>query len=93
MNKVRSLLEKTVTPEIIDAYASIECLYFGDVILQAMGYNAVCIMFCKCRTGGYNLGWGLEDGKEYAKTFQTEEILKAFEGKLLKLDISVTRRE
>lgn len=89
-SKSTILLEDT-PKEIIDAYASIRCEEFGQVILDSMGYNAECIWFGKCKEGGYNIGWALQRGDEFIKTFSFEEIAKAFCGKTLTITTEVTR--
>lgn len=65
---------------------------FGDIILQAMGYapTCTCTVFCKCKRGGYNIGWMLENGDEYINTFTLGDILARLKGKQVKVDIRVT---
>ena len=89
--KMEAALDLCVTEEVIEKYASIECTDFGQVLLEAMGYNAVCILFCKCSSGGYNIGWGLENGEEYIKRFFVNELLEALKGKTLYLTMEVRK--
>lgn len=65
---------------------------FGDVLLKAMGYGPTCIctVFCKCKRGGYNIGWMLENGDEYINTFTLDELLRGLKGKSLKIIMQVT---
>lgn len=91
MMKMKAALELCITEDIIHKYASIECLTFGNMLLQAMGYNADCILFCNCSVGGYNIGWCLENGNEYCKTFYIDELLNAMKGKTLELNMEVRR--
>ncbi len=77
--------------EVVDEYASIRNIYFGQVILDAMGYNAGCVSFCKCKSGGYNIHWMTRAGDEFRKTFYWEEIHEAFKGKTLDVSIKVSK--
>ncbi|MBS5080409.1 MAG: hypothetical protein KH031_09640 [Clostridiales bacterium] len=76
------MLMNYIYKETIDRYADIESDVFGNIILQAMGYNASCVMFCKCSKDdeSYNISWVLANGEQYVKTFSIEEILKALQG-------------
>ena len=91
MMNLEADLELCITEEVIAKYASIECLTFGDMLVQAMGYNADCILFCKCSVGGYNIRWCFENGDKYCKTFSVEELLNAMKGKILKLTMEVRK--
>ena len=59
----------------IEKYATDWNVDFGDILLTAMGYNANCILFCKCKNGGYNLAWITENGDEFIKTFYIEDFI------------------
>lgn len=61
----------------------------GDIALKSMGYNAKCEVVVKCKDGGYNIGWTTPDGREYIKTFDEEDILDSFKGKMLDLEINI----
>lgn len=88
------MLMSYIDKETIDQYAEIESDVFGDIVLQAMGYNASCAMFCKCSKDNksYNISWVLENGEQYVKTFCIEEILRAFQGKVLNLKFELLKR-
>lgn len=93
LEEIMKMLMNYIDKETIDQYADIESDIFGDIILQAMGYNASCAMFCKCSKDdeSYNISWVLANGEQYVKTFCTEEIIRAFQGKVLNLQYSVER--
>jgi len=91
MMKMEAVLELCITQEVIDRYASIGCTVFGQLLLEAMGYNADCTLFCKCNVGGYNIAWVLENGEEYCKTFFAEELLESLKGKSLSLTMEVRK--
>lgn len=88
------MLMDYIDKETVDQYAEIESDVFGGIILQAMGYDASCAMFCKCSkdNASYNISWVLANGEQYVKTFCIEEILMAFQGKVLNLKYSVEGR-
>lgn len=80
------------TKETIEAYASIRSCLFGQIILESMGYNGDCTCFCKCKAGGYNIGWMIRTGDEFIKTFSLEEIVESFSGKILRVTTEVTKK-
>lgn len=92
MKSELTLALEYTTKETIEAYASIRSDKFGQVILESMGYNGDCISFCKCKEGGYNIGWMIQTGDEFIKTFSLEEIMKSFQGKILTITTEVTRQ-
>lgn len=85
------MLMNYIDKETIDQYAEIESDVFGNIILQAMGYNASCAMFRKHSKDdeSYNISWMLANGEQYVRTFCIDEIVRAFQGKVLNLQYSV----
>lgn len=77
----------------IDEYAEMNCHVFGDILLEAMGYNASCAAFTKRADGKYNIDYALDDGAEFSHTLVYEDIRRALEGKSLTLTTSVKTRE
>lgn len=65
--------------------------YVADILIDALGINGSANVFCKCKHGGYNLSWVLENGEEYAKTFSEEELLSALKGKVIDYELRVRR--
>lgn len=62
----------------------------GDIALKSMGYNAKCEVVVECEGGAsYNICWKTPDGKEWIKTFDVEDILDSFKGKMMDLDIQI----
>ena len=62
----------------------------GDIALKSMGYNAKCEVVIECEGGAsYNICWKTPDGKEWIKTFDVEDILDSFKGKMMDLDIQI----
>ena len=90
--KMESYLEY-VTKETIDNYANIHCIIFGDILIEALGINGDCVVFCKCKDHDdlYNLGWALENGQEYMHSYSLDEILRALKNKKLTLTTKVER--
>lgn len=87
-----ALLEECVTEEMVDNYASIESTTFGTVVIGALGINGDCVGFRKSTTkGNYNIGWVLENGTEYLHTYTISEIMQAFKGKTLHIEMEVKR--
>lgn len=87
-----ALLEECLTEEIVDSYASIESTTFGNVVLGALGINGDCVEFRKSLTkGNYIITYGLENGEEYRKTYMISEIMQAFKGKTLHMEMEVKR--
>lgn len=77
---------------MVDSHASVnDDSFVGQIILFALGIDAICIGFCKCKSGGYNLVWGL-NGDEYIHTFSAKEIEDALNKCNFEYSISVTRR-
>lgn len=81
-----------ISIEDLDKRAMIGDTLFGDILLEAMGYNATCFLFCKSNNGGYNIAWGTANGQEYIKTFFAGELLQALKGKTLNITTSITKR-
>lgn len=77
------------TKEDLDKLADIDDPAIGDIILKCMHYNAVCTEFCKCKNGGYNIGWMLENGEEFIQTFSEDEILQSLKGKVIDIEITI----
>lgn len=85
---------KYINKETLDKYAELGGMggeMFGDILLKAMGYNASCILFCKCSRDdeSYNIGWCLENGEQYVKTFSLHELTNALKDKTLELSYDV----
>ena len=57
-----------------------ECV-MGNIVVHALGINGSCIRFCICKAKGFesgdwiNIGWILDNGDSYVKTFHVNEIL------------------
>ena len=91
-HEITASLEVCLTEEIVDLYASIRSSIFGDIVLGALGINGDCIEFRKSLTkGNYIITYGLENAKEYQKTYRIDEIMKAFKGKTLHMEMEVKR--
>ena len=63
--------------------------YVADILVDALGINGSANVFCKCKNGGYNLSWVLENGEEFAKTFSEEELLNALKEKIVDCELRV----
>lgn len=63
--------------------------YVIDILTDALGINGSATVFCKCKHGGYNLSWILENGNEYVKTFSEKELLNALKGKVVDCELRV----
>ena len=62
----------------------------GDIALKSMGYNVKCEVVVECEGGGsYNICWVTPDGSEWIKTFDEEDILDSFKGKMMDLEINI----
>lgn len=63
----------------------------GDIALKSMGYIDVrCELVIECEGGGsYNICWKTTDGNEWIKTFDIEDILDSFKGKMMDLEINI----
>ena len=89
------LTQEFVTVEVLDQFADMENIWgqmFGGIILDTMGYDADCFLFCKCSKGGYNIGWRLENGTQYvSKTFSADEILQSFQNKSIDVSVKVKK--
>lgn len=87
VNKALWLIPK----ERIDDFARIECLTFGNILLQAMGYPGSCAGFTLCEDGRYNiLELDLDDGDVHEYQFSYEDIHSLLTGKNLVLTTTVT---
>jgi hypothetical protein len=51
----------------------------GQMVVDALGINGSCNMFCKCKavSDSYNVGWTTDSGKTYAETISYERIINA----------------
>ncbi len=51
----------------------------GQMVVDALGINGGCEMFCKCRQfpDVYNVGWTTPSGETYAETIPYEKIINA----------------
>lgn len=80
---------------MVDAHAEANDNEFvGQIILFALGIDAFCTAFCKCKQGGYNLAWGIpseEEFAEYIHTFSEDEIREALMKSNFEYSIKVTR--
>ena len=65
--------------------------YIADILVDALGINGDANLFCKCRCGGYNLSWVLENGNEYTQTFSEEELLDALKGKIVDYELRIRK--
>ena len=65
--------------------------YVADILVDALGINGSANVFCKCKNGGYNLSWVLENREEYVKTFSEEELLNALKGKIIDYELRVRK--
>lgn len=65
--------------------------YIASILVDALGINGSANIFCRCRLGGYNLSWVLENGEEYAKTFSEEELLNALKGKIVDYSLNIRK--
>lgn len=92
MKSTATIALEYTTEETICAYASIGSTFFGDIILEAMGINGGCTVFCKCKNGGVNIGWMTRTGDEFMRTFSLKEIIESFSGKILDITTEVTKR-
>ena len=63
--------------------------YVADILVDVLGINGSAHVFCKCKDGGYNLSWVLDNGEEYVKTFSEEELLNALNGKIVDCELRV----
>jgi len=63
----------------------------GQIALFSLGIDGVCLGFNKCKHGGYNIFWGLDNGDEYIRTFSETEIKEALSECKFKLSIEVTK--
>lgn len=76
---------------MIDSHAEAEDdTFVGQIILFSLGIDALCSAFCKCKYGGYNLGW-LINGEEYIHTFSRSEIEDALNRIDFEYSIKVSR--
>ena len=57
--------------------------YVADILITALGITGSANVFCKCKYGGYNLSWVLENGTEIATTFSEEELLNVLKNKTI----------
>lgn len=64
--------------------------YIADILIDALGINGSANVFCKCKYGGYNLSWVLENGNEYVQTFSEEELLNALNNKVVEYTMKVS---
>ena len=65
--------------------------YVADILVDALGINGAANIFCKCKHGGYNLSWTLNNGEEYIQTFSEEELLDALKDKVIDYELRVRR--
>lgn len=65
--------------------------FVADMLVDALGINGSANVFCKCKNGGYNLSWVLENGDEYMQTFSEEELLNSLKGKIVDYSIKIRR--
>ena len=63
--------------------------YVADILVDALGINGSAHVFCKCKDGGYNLSWVLDNGEEYVKTFSEEELLNVLQDKIVDCELRV----
>lgn len=63
--------------------------YIANILIKALGINGVAGVFCKCKDGGYNLSWYLEDGEEFIKTFSEKKILDSLKNKCIDYEWSM----
>ena len=82
-----------MSKDLIDDYASIESIYFGDIILTAMGIKGGCTLFRKSKlyNNAYLFGWWNDDGTEHVELFSYEQIMAHLRHKTLKLTMDITR--
>lgn len=66
--------------------------YVADILVDALGINGSADVFCKCKYGGYNLSWVLENGNEYIRTYSEEELLNALKGKIVDYELKIRRQ-
>ncbi len=95
MKKLQSVCLDLLPKGIIDNYFENDDTMFGDLLLQAMGYDAVCTFLAICKRGShkgwYNIGWMLGNGDEYANTFSPDEIERALKGKTANVYVEIIK--
>ena len=83
-----------IDKETIDQYANIECVVFGDILLQAMGINGGCVGFRPSKIDGeYLIAWVLDNGEQCGARFDIDTILHSLKGKIMHLTMDVYTRE
>lgn len=75
-----------ISKEMILAHAANHDEYLmGEIVVHALGINGACDCFCMCKANGYNngewinIGWVLDNGDSYMKTYHINEILPKLE--------------
>lgn len=65
--------------------------YIADILIDTLGIDGSAYLFCRCKAGGYNLGWTLENGNDYIQTFSNQELLNALKDKWVYVELSLKR--
>lgn len=92
-----SFLTEVINEEIIDWITKDDCPLFirdhiANILIKALGINGTSGIFCKCKEGGYNLSWYLDDeddGREFIQTFSKRQILEALKNKVIDYEWSM----
>lgn len=89
-----SFLTEVIGTEILDYVTKDDCPlfirdYIANILIMALGINGVAGIFCKCKEGGYNLSWYLEDGREVIETFSEKKILDSLKNKCIDYEWSM----
>ena len=64
-------------------------MYIADILIKLLGINGGANEFCKCKCGGYNLSWTLDNGVEYVRTYSAKELLSILEGKVICQELKI----
>lgn len=71
-------------------------MFYGDIILKCLGYNAGCIDIRRLRSAdvpSVNILYATYDGEEYIRTFVVKEIVESLKGKIVDYSYDVRDEE